>query len=53
MLTTIIMISIFISILFIIFFICSCLVTISKEDKLIEDEEQMRWLREYNKKYLK
>lgn len=35
------------------FIICSALVKPLPEDKKMEDEEQMKWLREYNKKYLK
>lgn len=32
------------------FIICSALVRPLPEDKRIEDEEQMEWIREYNRK---
>lgn len=32
------------------FIICSALVRPLPEDKRIEDEEQMKWIREYNRK---
>lgn len=34
------------------FIICSALVRPLPEDKRIEDEEQMEWIREYNRKFM-